>query len=161
MLISLHYRRPRAALVASSTALLLGLSVAPRAARSDPVPEPPKACPEGAVPATGHGGPYCAVHHCKPDCTDGRPCVTRSLCIVESEVTHRGGSYTLVEVEGPCNAGGVCAAGSCRTFSVCPPAPTLLSRCGCRVGQPGGARWPALLLLLGVAAGRRRARSRR
>ncbi len=116
-------------------------------AAADLVPGPPKACPAGGMPATGHGGPFCRLTECKTaqDCLDlaysiyPKPDLSQFRCVddVGVCVETRGGTsirgpYTYEAVGGTCKTQADCKPSEpCRVARRCvyepkqkpPPAP--------------------------------------
>jgi hypothetical protein len=111
--------------------LALGLAAA-RPARADVVGSPPDSCTAGSVPATCHGGPYCALASCvsDDDCDEGKACLSTKLCTSEIDCGGGGGPAPTVDVAGPCGAS---CAGLCTSQTVCVTPPSATS------GSAGGS----------------------
>ena len=88
-------------------------------ASADVVFPPPDTCPPGAIPATGHAGPYCRA----TECTSVADCVARStpfvgacapagLCVREQlGFAGRGGRVPLRVTLGSCRSDADCSSG--------------------------------------------------
>ncbi len=139
------------------TVLAVAVLLAGSPAQADVVGPPPSSCPNGAEPDSCHGGPYCPPWRCTGDheCTGGRTCEERDLCIREIDC---GGRETWMtdDVEGNCSSGSECDVGACRTMSVCVSYEEELTGrdggCGCRMAAPGRAAGAVALALVVAAA---------
>jgi uncharacterized protein (TIGR03382 family) len=124
----------------SAAAIAASLSCLSLVAFADDVPPPPRACPDGSIPETGHMGPFCAPKQCGGNrpCDSGKVCQPRALCMGEAV----GGGLRPRDVPAPryksvlgrCDKGDGSACslssdakgeywgvkdGACQTLSVC------------------------------------------
>lgn len=137
-------------------------------ALGDVVGPPPSSCPNGAEPESCHGGAYCPPWRCAGDheCTGGRTCEERDLCVSRIDCGGRGGPWLVDDVEGPCTGGTTCDTGACQTMYVCVTADdeTLSGRegCGCRMAVPRDRGFGSVaVLIVAVLALASKRRSRR
>lgn len=109
--------------------LVLVLILWPATTIADAVPPPPRDCPPGYTPATGHGGPYCRPPlptDCPPNHlpkVNGRHAYCEpppaEPCPVGSYWTSSSATSTSCRGGGRCDSG-VCGAGyTCRESSLC------------------------------------------
>lgn len=123
-------------------AVVMGLLIAGDV-MADAVPGPPAFCPKGAVPRTGHAGPYCGVASCTKKCSlKGGKCKQLALCIHKKKGSSRGGPFTVNEVIGLCDSKGKCGKGSCTLTKVC------VKPGGC--SKVAGSSLPLSMLMCGV-----------
>ncbi len=152
---------------------------------ADVVGPGPDTCPNGSVPSSCHGGPYCYPLTCTgdADCDEGEKCQSAEVCTTTIECAGGwGGSSPTSNVLGPCGDG--CSAGTCTPLKVCQKTSStgaggeggsggsggggddlIVKGCACSLekGSTLGGVAGAVALLAGLSAftGRRRSRGRK
>ncbi len=110
--------KPRSGWLALCSFALAALSSYP--VHADVVGPEPATCPDGSVPSTCHGGPFCYPATCSSDadCDEGETCKDASLCTEPFDCGGGwGGSAPSTNVLAACGSG--CAKGTCSTLKVC------------------------------------------